>query len=93
MDNKMVYINWTSTIGVFLNAATTNITGSMELTMLMIIIGIIAFAIAFKIPIEIAIPFILPFLIVGAIGFNIIALVLTIAIFIIAGILAKIFLF
>lgn len=60
----MAFINETGTIGVILTKFTTDVTGSLFMTMLVIVILLIALALMFRLPLAYTVPVILPLLIV-----------------------------
>jgi hypothetical protein len=60
----MVFFNETGQIGMIIVTATTNITGSLFLTLLMMIIILLSISMLFRIPIEFTSIFILPLLLI-----------------------------
>lgn len=58
----MVFINTSSSVGAIVVAFTNNVTGSLFLTLLMIVIVLTLFASIFRIPLEISATVILPLL-------------------------------
>lgn len=63
------YINESGFIYGFVYYATTNVTGSLFLTLLFILLGLMAMAFAFRVPIEFTIIFLLP-LVITLMAFN-----------------------
>lgn len=61
----MVFINASSVIGGMIAVITTEVTGSIFLTMLLISMIMIAACIGFGMPIELSIPLVFPFFLAG----------------------------
>ena len=61
-----MFINNTGVISSILSAGTTNLTGSIVLTLFMILMFLIIIAIMFKIPLEFLVVLILPFCLIVA---------------------------
>lgn len=64
MANETLFINQTGTIGVIFEAITNNVTGSVYLTLLGLMIIIILFFMLFRVPIEFTAILILPMCII-----------------------------
>lgn len=56
----MAFINWSQSIGIVINNATSNMTGDILLTLLIVMIVLIAIALMFGIPLELTAIIILP---------------------------------
>lgn len=59
----MAFINTTDVIGQVIMYSVINITGSLFLSLLCVVMGLIALSLAFRMPIELTIPVITPLLI------------------------------
>ena len=57
-----MFYNTTQPIGIIINSATENITGSLFITLLLIVLFLIAICLMFRIPVEFTIILILPLL-------------------------------
>lgn len=63
----MAIFDPTSMIGTVIDSLTTNVTGSIFLSLLYMMLFFIGVASMFRLPIEITVPIVIPFLIVGVI--------------------------
>lgn len=84
----MSFINMSNFVGILIGKATEDITGSLFITLLLLVLVLIAFAMLFQIPLEWTTIFILPLLlgymayykeyvIIGSVAFIYLALVFT----------------
>ena len=89
----MIFINATDALGKVINAASTDMTGSIFITLLIIVIIICAFAIAFGISLEYTVILVIPLLIAAASQYSDFVAVLGVGLIYISAILAKAFLF
>jgi hypothetical protein len=85
----MVMLNETGVIGLILNRATESITGSMEMTILLVFLFILVISIMFSIPIEYLIFLVIPFCMVCIIYYSIFWLPLLIMFIYVATIITK----
>ena len=79
----MVFINETDFFGVVINGLTTNITGDINWTLLMIVLLLFVFALTFSIPAEYVAPVLFPMFIVIAVFTSDLAFLLGVALFMI----------
>ncbi len=82
-------INQTGIIGTLINSATTNLTGSLYLTFLILFVGLLLMLLAFRIPFEIGLIMVLPVLIMFSAFIAGFQLTLVLALLFVGIVLAK----